>query len=68
MDAVDVRKPSLQSQHLPIIRRPDTEKESPTDAANVGRLFLGSQSSAYIRGLTQEKDPSDVEFVIKPSW
>ena len=69
MDAINVRKSSLQSQCSPIIRRPVTEKGSPMDAANVGILSLGSQNnSLYIRELIQERDLSDAEYVIKPSW
>ena len=38
------------------------------DAINVGKLFLGSQNSNYIRELIRERDLSDAEYVIKPSW
>lgn len=50
------------------IRKPIIEKANPMHAINVGKLFLGSQNSLYIRELIQEGDLSEAESVIKPSW
>lgn len=57
-------RPDLSSV---IIRKFFIEKENSRDAVNVGKLFLGSQTSFCISELIQERDLSGAKSVIKPS-